>query len=380
MLKSLIILSLTCTMIFGQGISYRIEALGADMAGIISDHETDVLRNPAHIVDGDFVRIQRYYVEDFMTTISYRILSGFLVRNSLGISIDGSAYYGKSSDMSGRTQMISGYFIKGRILGGLKIFQKPIGMEVGTEIIKNKSVDERNGIVHIEYHKDNNYEEVDRLKLGGIFGKESSHEIMFGVGLAKINYRHIFGTLPRHEISDSVLLKFKPRLTYLYTHKSSKNNRYFHLLFDIGQPYSINELSYPPSLVHLSDVDNEFVGRMSIGWEDLIHPKVLFGYGSVYNTNITIADTFIFSNHNVILPFSLEYKPTNYLFLRAGTSSYFHLTDEYGNNYRIQNFSNGFSYSLGLGLKFKKFSGDFVIPSSYVLCINNWKIRACYEF
>jgi len=381
MLKSLIILSLICTMIFGQGISYRIEAMGKDMAGIISDIETDLLRNPAHIFDGDFVQLQRSYTTytTYQFTRTGPIYSGLLVKNPFGVLIEGFAEYSKRQDAPHKYSMISNYFFQSRIMGGLKLSKKPFGLEIGTEIKKVKAASEYAWTNYIQYNESNDYYELNRLKLGCILGTDALHEIMLAGSLIKIKFRDIAEALQRFETSDSMNLKFIPRVTYLYSNRLNNKNKYFHLLIDCGQPNTIEEIQFP-SNTFLSEIDNELTGKISVGWEDFLHQKVLIGYGSMYKTDIVLTDSLTTYTHNLILPFAVEYKPTNYIFLRAGTSSYLQLKDEYGNIYRNQDFSNGFSYSLGIGLKFKKFSSDFVIPSSSVLYINNWKIRVCYEF
>lgn len=381
----IVVLVLICSTIFGQGVSYRIEAMGSDMAGIISDHETDVLRNPAHIFDGNFVRLQRS--PTYFDRVYYYyapLFSGFLVKKPFSILFEGSTYYDKSSSSYTLHTTIkdSKYSIQGRILGGLTISSIPIGLEVATEI-NNITQERRNELFYDTLYMYNAYYNVSHIKIGGIFGEKNTHEISVSEPLSMRHIRSYQSSRTPLEIEYSMTSKPIPRLTYLYSNTIQENKKYFHLLVDIGSPYSIGETRVP-SNIYFYEINYKLLGKITAGWEDFIHSKILIGYGCVYKVDMTLAKIHYKSyEHNLILPVSIEYKPTNFLFLRAGTSTSLTLNDVHDIYYNIGSWNTdisfSFSYSLGMGLKYKRFSCDFVLPSSDFLVINYWKIRACFD-
>jgi hypothetical protein len=368
------VLVLMCSMVFGQGVSYRIEGMGSDMAGIISDHETDVLRNPAHIFDGDFIRVQREILQlDYIARNVYRVLdmpnySIFMVKHSFGILAEGGGKYNSSHSYSYKTT-IGDYLVSGRLLKEFQLSSTPIGFDAGGEIKKTKQF-------LYGYDTCVRYQEIDHLKIGGIFGERNQHEIILSGNITKMNFRYI-----RYDnITRASFLQILPRISYSYITEAEKNKKRFHLLVDLGSPNSFDEM-YPLTefVGNGSIADAYLVGRISTGWEHYIYPKTLIAYGVVYKTNVLFANHYNINVNDLALPLSIEYQLTKYLYLRVGTSSSGTLTF---NTYQIgcdKDFQSAFVYSSGVGIRTKKFSMDFVIPGLSILYPGEWKIRACYD-
>ncbi len=344
-----------------QGISYRIEAMGEDMVGIISDYETDLLRNPAYVTYQNYVRIQQTQTSSYFE--GYTRFSSVIIKNPYGLLIDGCGRYSGSQSFR--------YFYHLRTLTGFKINTHSFGLEPSIELYREKAT---------IYDIDLSYFYEDRIfryKLGAIVNKRNQHEITISIIDFMENITCEESTYTNHEYRRLIV----PRLIYLYNHKIANTSKIFRLYLDIGHKYSLDQLDYA-SIINYTD----WTGKLAIGWENMINPKLLVGYAGVCKSNIVVfSTTQIRTNNRIEFPFSIEYNPWDFLFLRSGITPIFIINYNYL-NYTTQPgdwhwfVSTGLSRSIGLGLKYKKLNFDFVIPTSSILDLNEWKTAFHFNF